>query len=305
LEAAIMRVLVSGASGLIGSALCEAFRQRGDDVAKLVRKEWSSSGNEILWDPAAPYLERGKIEGFDAAIHLSGENVGSGRWTERKKGEIIESRIRTTRLLARTFLELESPPKSWVVASATGFYGNCGDRRLDEDEACGETFLAEVCRQWEDASHPARDKGIRVINTRFGLVMGGRKSPFTRMLLPFKLGLGGPVGPGTQYLSWITLHDAVRALLHVLATPSFEGPVNVVSPNPVRNKEFVSSLGRALNRPAVLPLPAFAARLLLGEMADDLLLASQRVIPRKLLESGFTFEYPELEQAIRHVLESR
>ena len=135
--------------------------------------------------------------------------------------------------------------------------------------------------------------------------MGGRKSPFTRMLLPFKLGLGGPVGPGTQYLSWITLHDAVRALLHVLATPSFEGPVNVVSPNPVRNKEFVSSLGRALNRPAVLPLPAFAARLLLGEMADDLLLASQRVIPRKLLESGFTFEYPELEQAIRHVLESR
>ena len=263
-----MRVLVSGASGLIGSALCEAFRQRGDDVAKLVRKEWSSSGNEILWDPAAPYLERGKIEGFDAAIHLSGENVGSGRWTERKKGEIIESRIRTTRLLARTFLELE-------------------------------------CRQCEDASHPARDKGIRVINTRFGLVMGGRKSPFTRMLLPFKLGLGGPVGPGTQYLSWITLHDAVRALLHVLATPSFEGPVNVVSPSPVRNKEFVSSLGRALNRPAVLPLPAFAARLLLGEMADDLLLASQRVIPRKLLESGFTFEYPELEQAIRHVLESR
>ena len=300
-----MRVLVSGASGLLGSALCEAFRQRGDDVAKLVRKEWSSSGNEILWDPVAQYLERGKIEGFDAAIHLSGENVGSGRWTERKKGEIIESRIRTTRLLARTFLQLESPPKTWVVASATGFYGNCGDRRLDEDESCGETFLAEVCRQWEDASHPARDKGIRVINTRFGLVMGGRKSPFTRMLFPFKLGLGGPVGPGTQYLSWITLHDAVRAILHVLATPSFEGPVNVVSPNPVRNQEFVSSLGRALNRPAVLPLPAFAARLLLGEMADDLLLASQRVIPRKLLESGFTFDYPELDQAIRHVLEAR
>ncbi|HOF41464.1 MAG TPA: TIGR01777 family oxidoreductase [Candidatus Hydrogenedentes bacterium] len=300
-----MRVLVSGASGLIGSALCDAFSQRGDSVTKLVRKEWSPSENEMLWNPAAPNLEPDKFEGFDAAIHLSGESIASGRWTERKKGEIIESRTRTTKLLARTFRELDSPPETWVVASATGFYGNCGDRWLDEDQPCGETFLAEVSRQWEEASYAARDIGIRVINARFGIVMSRQKSPFTRMLLPFKLGLGGPAGPGTQYLSWITLHDAVRAIVHGIATPSLEGPVNVVSPHPVRNKELAAGLGRALSRPAVLPFPAFAARMLLGEMADELLLASQRATPRKLLESGFTFDYPELDQALRLVLEAR
>ena len=300
-----MRVLVSGASGLIGSALCDAFAQRGDSVTKLVRKEETPSGNEIRWDPAAAQLEPEKLEGFDAAIHLSGESIASGRWTERKKREIIQSRTRTTKLLARTFRELGAPPKTWVVASATGFYGHCGDRWLDEEQPCGETFLAEVSRQWEEASYPARDAGIRVLNARFGLVMSRQKSPFTRMLLPFKLGLGGPVGPGTQYLGWITRHDAIRALMHGIAAPPLQGPVNVVSPHPVRNKELATALGRALGRPALLPFPAFAARMLFGEMADELLLASQRATPRKLLESGFTFDYPELDQALRLILEAR
>ncbi|HOD51721.1 MAG TPA: TIGR01777 family oxidoreductase [Candidatus Hydrogenedentes bacterium] len=298
-----MKVLLSGASGLIGSALSKALKERGDAVTRLVRKEWSSEPGEILWDPGPGYIERGKLEDLDAAVHLSGENVGSGRWTERKKGEIIESRTCTTKLLCRTFSELDTPPKTWVCASATGYYGNCGDRKLDEDEPCGETFLAEVCRQWEEASHPARNKGIRVLNTRFGVVLGGKRSALAKMLLPFRLGLGGPIGPGTQYMAWLTLDDAVRAILYALDTPSLDGPVNVVSPNPVRNREFVASLGRALNRPAVLPFPAFAARLLLGEMADDLLLASQRAVPRKLQEAGFTFDHPDLDEALRHVLE--
>jgi uncharacterized protein len=297
-----MKVLVSGASGLIGTTLCEALKQRGDDVARLVRKEWTSNESEILWDPKADYIERGKIEGFDAAVHLSGENLGSSRWTENKKLKILESRTETTRLLCKTFMGLENPPKTWVCASATGYYGNCGDRKIDENEPRGETFLAEVCRQWEEATHPAKEKDIRVVNTRFGLVMGGKNSPFAKMLLPFKLGLGGPVGPGTQYVPWVTLDDAIRALLYALDTHTLEGPVNVVSPNPVRNKEFVASLGRALNRPTVLPFPACAARLLFGEMADNLLLISQRAIPWKLEESGFTFDHPELDEAIRHVL---
>lgn len=299
-----MKVLVSGASGLIGSALCEALQQRGDDVARLVRKEWTSDTSEILWDPQTDYIERDKLEGFDAAVHLSGENVGSGRWTAQKKRKILESRTRTTGLLCQTFVELKNPPKTWVCASATGYYGNCGDRTIDEDESTGETFLADVCRQWETATHPASQKDIRVVNTRFGLVMGGKNSPFAKMLLPFKLGLGGPVGPGTQYLAWTTLDDVARALLYALDTDSLKGPVNVVSPNPVRNREFVATLARALNRPAVLPFPACAARLLFGEMADNLLLVSQRAIPRKLEESGFTFEHPELDEAIHHVLEA-
>ncbi len=299
-----MNVLITGASGLIGSALCEALAQRGDEVTRLVRKEWSADSGEILWDPAAEYIERGKLEGFDAAVHLSGENVGSGRWTEHKKGEILRSRTLTTRLLCKTFGELERPPKVWICASAIGYYGNCGDRKIDEDEPCGETFLAEVCRQWEEATHPARDKGIRVVNTRFGLVMGGKNSPFGKMLLPFKLGVGGPVGPGTQYMGWITLDDAIRVLLFALDTDSLAGPINAVTPNPVRNGGFVTTLGRALKRPAVLPFPAFAVRLLFGEMADNLLLVSQRAVPRKLEESGFTFDHPELDEAIRHVLEA-
>jgi uncharacterized protein (TIGR01777 family) len=189
-----------------------------------------------------------------------------------------------------------------VCASATGYYGNCGDRVLDESSELGETFLADVCRQWEAAAEPAREKGIRVVNTRFGFVMGGKNSPFAKMLLPFKLGLGGPVGSGTQFMGWATLDDAVRAILHAIDTESLEGPVNVVTPNPARNRDFVKALGRALNRPAIMPVPAFGARLLFGEMADNLLLLSQRVIPKKLEESGFTFEHPDLDEAMHHVL---
>lgn len=299
-----MKILVSGASGMIGTALCDALNERGDEVARLVRKEWTSHTSEILWDPQSGYLERGKIEGFDAAVHLSGENIGSGRWTENKKRRILESRTQTTQLLCKTFMELETPPKTWVCASATGYYGNCGDRKVDEDEPVGETFLADVCRQWEEATHPAEEKDIRVVNTRFGMVMGGKNSPFAKMLLPFKMGLGGPVGPGTQYIPWVTLDDAIRALLYALDTDALEGPVNVVSPNPVRNQEFVASVGHALNRPAILPFPACAARLLFGEMADNLLLVSQRALPRKLEESGFTFDHPEIDEAIHHILKA-
>ncbi len=299
-----MNVLVSGATGLIGSALCNALTQRGDKVARLVRKEWSSDPAEMLWDPAEGYIERGKLEGFDAAVHLSGENVGSGCWTANKKRRIMQSRTQTTRLLCDTFATLASQPKVWVSASATGYYGNCGDHAVDEDAPSGDLFLSEVCRQWEEATLPAREMGIRVVNARFGVVLGGKNSPFGKMLLPFKLGLGGPVGPGTQYMPWITLGDAVRAIIFVLDTQDVDGPVNVVSPHPVRNREFVKCLGQALHRPAVVPVPAFAVRMVFGEMADNLLLASQRAVPKKLEESGFAFDHPHLDEAIRHVLEA-
>jgi uncharacterized protein (TIGR01777 family) len=296
---AIMRVLVSGARGLIGSALSARLSSQGHEVVGLAR---SPRPGEIGWDPKAGRLNAAELEGFDAVVHLAGESIASGRWTAAKKAEILDSRVRGTRLLAATLATSERKPGALVVASAIGCYGHRPGEELTEDSPPGDGFLAEVCRQWESAADPAREAGIRTLHSRFGIVLSSAGGALKPLLTVTRLGLGGPVGSGRQIWSWVALGDVAGALAHMLATESLSGPVNVVAPHPVPQRQFAGALGRALQRPAVVPLPAFAARLVLGQMAGELLLSSQNVKPGKLLASGYRFDFPELEAALRAVL---
>lgn len=296
-----MKVLVSGSTGFIGSALVRRLAADGHEAVRLVRSASGRPGPETVWDPAAEVLDPAVLEGVDAVVHLAGESIAS-RWNEAKKRRIRESRIRGTRLLVRGALEAAVPPKVLAVASAIGYYGDRGDAWLDEDSAPGDTFLADVCQAWEDETRPAANQGIRVVNLRFGAVLGAQGGALATMLCPFKAGIGGIIGSGEQYMSWIALDDAVRAVAFALTHDVVHGPVNVVAPNPVTNRTFTKTLGRALGRPTVLPLPTFAARAVFGEMADNLLLASARVRPARLEGAGFVFEYPTLEGAIGHAL---
>ncbi len=296
-----MKVLISGASGLVGGALVPHWTAAGHTVLRLVRGKTPGEG-EIGWDPREGKLEPSDLEGVDAVVHLAGENIASGRWTAARKREIRDSRVRGTRLVAEALAKCERAPRVLVAASAIGFYGNRGEEELTEDSESGEGFLAEVCREWEEASGAAREHGIRVVNARIGVVMSKKGGALKKMLMPFRLGLGGRIGSGRQSMSWISLDDLVLVLDRVLNDDSLSGPVNAVSPNPVSNAEFTRTLGRALGRPTIFPMPAFAARLAFGEMGDELLLSSQRVVPRKLLDAGFEFRYPALEDALRHVL---
>lgn len=292
-----MRILVAGASGWIGSKLVRFLEADGHAVVPLSR-----GGSLPTWDPAAGKLEAAPIEGFDAVIHLGGESIASGRWTDARKGRIRTSRVDSTRLLATTIAGLASRPKILIVASATGFYGDRGAAELDESSLPGQGFLPDVCRDWEAAAEPARRAGIRTVHTRFGIVLGDDGGALARMLTPFKLCVGGRIGPGTQYWSWIAIDDVLGGVLHVLKTGSLAGPVNFTAPEPPTNLEFTKTLGRVLRRPTIFPMPAFAARLLMGEMADALLLASARVNPTQLLKSRFEYRCPRLEEALRHVL---
>ncbi len=297
-----MNVLISGASGLVGSELVTFLTQKGHYIRKLVRKEAKPDANEIKWDPASSEIEQTALEGLDAVVHLAGENIAGGRWTSARKALIRDSRVQGTRLLSETLAKLKAPPKVLVSASAIGFYGDRGDDILDEESEAGSNFLAEVCQEWEEACEAAREKNIRVVNLRIGVVLSAAGGALTKMLLPFKMGVGGVVGGGSQYMSWIAIDDLVGAIHHALVTESLNGPVNVVAPNPATNREFTKTLGRVLKRPAIFPLPAFAARLAFGEMADELLLASSRVEPAKLNSSDFQFQFTQLEGALRHVL---
>lgn len=299
---AAMRVALSGASGLIGSALAAELRGAGHDVARLVRPPAVPGPGDVAFDPEARRMDARALEGVDAVFHFGGENIASGRWTARQKERIRESRVEGTTLIARTLAGLSRKPALLAVASAVGFYGDRGDEVLHEGSAPGTGFLPEVCQAWERAGAPASDAGIRTARLRFGVVLAGHGGALRKMLLPFKLGIGGRIGSGRQWMSWITLKDAVAALRHVLDTASLSGPVNAVSPGTVTNADFTRALGRALRRPAVLPLPAFAARLVLGEMADGLLLASARVVPRRLQATGFEFRHPTIEAALDAVL---
>lgn len=286
-----MRILVSGSTGLLGSLLVERARARGDEVVPLVRRDGEAG---VRWDPANGRIE-GDVSGFDAVVHLAGENIAGRRWNEAFKARVKDSRVDGTRLLAQALADCAQPPKVLVCASATGIYGNRGDEVLDESSEPGEGFLAEVGRAWEAAADPARAAGIRVVHVRVGIVLSREGGALAKMLTPFKLGLGGRIGPGTQYWSWITRADVVRAFLFAVDREDLRGPVNAVAPGPVTNAEFTKVLGRALGRPTVLPLPAFAARLMMGrEMADELLLASVRARPAVLEAAGFEFETPEL-----------
>lgn len=291
-------IAVSGSTGLIGSALVEALRRDGHRIRRMVRSRTSPGSEHIHWDPEAGMLDPGALADVDAVVHLAGENVGE-RWTAEKKARIRGSRVRGTRLLAEAIATLDKPPRVLVSASGVGIYGDRGDERLEEDSRPGLDFLAQVGQEWEAASEPAAERGVRVVKLRFGVVLSPHGGAIEKMLLPFRMGVGGKVGSGRQWMSWISLTDVVAAIRFALFTPTLEGPVNAVAPHPVTNAEFTSALGDVLGRPTVMTVPAFALRLVYGEMADATLLASQRALPRKLQEAGFRFQHPELREALR------
>jgi len=297
-----MRVLVSGASGLIGSALVPFLTTGGHEVVRLVRRRPRRGEAAVEWDPERGVKNAEQLEGLDAVVHLAGEGVAAGRWTVERKSRMRLSRVHGTRALAESLAGLKRPPRVLVSASAIGVYGDRGDEELDETSSPGLGFLAEVGQDWEAATAPAAAAGVRVVLPRFGIVLSPQGGALAKMLLPFRLGVGGRVGSGSQWMSWVALDDAITALLHALATPTLTGPLNVVAPQPVSNAEFARTLARVLGRPALAPLPAFAARLAFGEMADALLLASQRVKADRLVASGFEFRHPRLEAALRHLL---
>jgi uncharacterized protein (TIGR01777 family) len=295
-----MRVLVSGAGGLIGSALCPVLEARGHRVSRLVRHP-AASEDAVRWDPEAGAIEAAKLEGLDAAVHLAGANIGT-RWTAGTKDRIRRSRVDTARLLAETLAARARPPRVLLAASAVGYYGDCGEETLTEESGPGCGFLAELCRAWEEATGAAAGAGVRVVNLRMGVVLTARGGVLARMLPPFRLGLGGRLGGGRQYLSWIAMEDLLAVVLHGLEREELRGPVNATSPRPVTNHEFTRALGRALGRPAPFVVPAFALRLAFGQMAEETLLASARAVPARLQAGGFEFRHAELEGALRHVL---
>ena len=296
-----MNILVTGASGLIGSTLVPFLSSTGHEVTRLVRSQPRPGERAVRWEPTAGSIEESGLRGVEAVVHLAGENI-SERWTAEKKARIRDSRVTGTRLLCEALARLDPPPKVLVSASAIGYYGDRGEEILTEDSPPGQGFLAEVCRAWEASTAPAQQKGIRVVPVRFGVVLSDAGGALAKMLPPFRMGMGGILGSGRQYVSWIAVDDAVGAIHHVVVTESLRGPTNATSPNAVTNQEFTKALGKVLGRPTVVPMPAFAARLMFGEMADGLLLASARVQPAKLVASGYAFRYPDLEAALRHLL---
>lgn len=297
-----MRVAIAGSTGLVGTRLVEALRRDGASVVRLVREETDASDG-IRWDPAAGEIRGSELEGLDALVNLAGRSIAASRWTRPVKRSIWDSRIRGTALLARSVAALERPPRVWINASAIGFYGDRGDEWLDESSTAGEGFLARLCTRWEAETEPAREAGVRVVLPRFGLVLAGNGGALARMLPIFRGGLGGRLGSGRQYMSWIGLDDLVDAIRFAIENDTLEGPVNAVGPRPVTNAEFTRELAGQLHRPAWFPAPAFALRLVLGEMADELLLASQRVKPAKLVEAGFAFRDTWLASALSHELD--
>lgn len=293
-----MKILISGSTGLIGKKLVDRLVASGHDVTRLVR---NSKDVGLLWDPYKGEVDISRMEGYDAFVHLSGESI-NGRWTKTKKKEIIDSRVITTRFLAECIKKLKSPPKAFIGSSAIGYYGNRADEELNEENSAGVGFLAEVCKAWEAEENRIASKDIRVANIRTGLVLSTEGGALKELLLPFKLGVGGIVGSGRQWWSWITLNDLLRVYQYVIENESVKGPVNAVGPNPVTNKTFVKILGKALHRPSIFPLPAFIVNLIFGEMGQELLLNGQKVMPKRLMGAGFQFEQAELEPALKSML---
>ena len=293
------RLAVTGASGLIGSVLVPALREAGHDVLTLVRRE-PRAGDEVGWDPAAGAIDASSLEGVDGVVHLAGATIGE-RWTTSRRRLILDSRVQSTRLLAETIASLGRPPAVLVSASGIGYYGNRGDEELTETSTRGDGFLADVADAWEQSADPACEAGIRVVHLRQGIVLSRRGGAVGKLMLPFRLGLGGRVGSGRQWWSYLSLEDAVSVYLHALAS-DLSGPVNAAAPELVTNAEFTKALGRALRRPTVFPLPATAVRLAFGQMGEEMLLGGQRAHPTKLVESGFRFAHPGIDAALAAAL---
>jgi uncharacterized protein len=296
-----MKVVVTGSHGLIGSALAPALEDAGHTVIRLVRG--SAVAGEVRWDPAAGVLDATLLEGVDGAVNLAGVGIADKRWTEEQKRRILDSRVAATDLLARRLAELDPKPTVLVNGSAIGFYGDRGDEELTEESQGGSGFLADLVRRWEAATAPAQDAGIRVALVRSGIVLSGKGGALAKQLPLFRFGLGGRLGSGRQYQSWISIDDEVSAIVHVLGTDALGGPVNLTAPQPVTNREFTATLGRLLGRPALLPVPAAALSIALGrQLATEVLVASQRVLPVRLHESGYQFRHHDLETALRAVV---
>jgi uncharacterized protein (TIGR01777 family) len=295
-----MNVLITGASGLVGTALSSSLSQQGH-VCHALRRQ-SGAPDPLTWDPAGGALNLGADCQVDAVIHLAGESIASGRWTAPKKARIMDSRVQGTRLLAAGLAALEHKPEVLISASAIGFYGDRDDETLDESSSPGQGFLADVCQAWEKQTGPAEDAGIRVVHARLGVVLSKQGGALASMMAPFRLGMGGRIGSGRQYMSWVALEDVVTILQFMISDPSLSGPVNLVAPHPVTNREFTKALGRVLCRPTLVPMPARAARLILGEMAEELLLASTRVAPQKLMEAGYEFQYTDVASALDAII---
>lgn len=292
------RIAITGSTGLIGEALAVSLAGDGHRVVRLVRDASRAGAEDVVWDPARGTIDAARLEGVDAVVHLAGEPIGASRWTPATKRAILDSRVQGTELIARTVAALDAPPSVLVSSSAVGVYGDRADEELTEDSDQGDDFLAQVCIAWEAAAAPARDAGVRVVHPRTGVVIAKDGPLIDKVELPFRLGVGGRVGTGRQYVPWISLADEIAALRFLIDTP-LEGPVNLVGPSPATNAELTSALGTVLRRPTLLPIPAFAIRLLYGEMGETLATVSQRVLPARLLAAGFTFQHTTILAALR------
>ena len=297
-----MKILISGSSGLVGRALTAALETRGHNVIRLVRDRKQAASNSVFWDPHNNQLDPADLSGIEGVVHLAGESVSSQRWTDAEKKEILASRTLGTTLLGKACASLTPPPKVFVSASAIGYYGSHGSKELTEQSPSGSDFLAQVCVEWELAAQESVSPATRLVIARIGIVLGRSGGAIKKMLLPFQLGAGGTLGDGTSYMSWISLPDAVEAIIFCLENESVRGPVNLVAPAPVTNREFTEKLAKRLHRPAFFTIPKFVLRLIYGEMADQTILSSMRVLPTRLLEKGFAFKHTELEHALIAVL---
>ena len=297
----MQKIAISGASGLIGKELSSQLESAGHKVHRLVRKP-SEKPKEIFWDPKGTGPSTEQLEGFDAIVHLAGEPIANGRWTKKLKKKIMNSRVDGTKTLVDTIGQLKSPPSVFLSASAIGYYGaQCGDEIIDETGAKGGGFLADVCEAWEKASRSQKLEHTRLVNLRIGVVLDKDGGALGKMLLPFKMGVGGVLGSGRQWMSWISLHDVVRGIIYALESETISGPINLVSPNPVKNKKFTKALGKALHRPTVLPAPEFAMKMAFGEMGTETILSDQRIVPNQLLKHGFEFEHPKIDDAFQSI----
>ena len=310
-----MRILISGSTGFLGTSLIESLEKNGHEIGRLVRPETGKqgsrsagspirSGHTVAWDPVAGQFDAAGAEGADAVVHLAGASIADGRWNASRKSLLRTSRIDATRHLMNSLSKLKRPPSVVVASSAVGYYGNRGDDTLTETSPPGKDFLAGLCREWESETARGTEFGARVVSTRFGIVLASHGGALPRMAMPFKLGAGGRLGSGRQWMSWLILREAVNIIEFALASTSLAGPVNAVTPNPVQNIEFTRVLAKTLHRPALFPAPVFALRLALGEMADGLLLASQRVLPSKLESAGYRFLQPDLAKGLAEVFQS-